>query len=65
VLDIKELTQSHLKSYKDKYKEDEPDKYKDTVAKVISKGGTPVGMHISICVSEILEFLQIKPGKLV
>ena len=55
---------THPKSYKDKYKEHQPDKYKDTVAKVISKGGTPAGMHISICVSEILEFLQIKPGQI-
>jgi len=54
---------THPKSYKDKYKEHQPDKYGDTVAKVIQKGSTPAGMHISICVSEILEFLQIKPGQ--
>ncbi|MBU3111290.1 16S rRNA (cytosine(1402)-N(4))-methyltransferase RsmH [Clostridium lacusfryxellense] len=51
-------------SYKDKYKELQPEKYSDTVAKVIQKGSTPAGMHRSICVKEILEFLQITPGQI-
>jgi len=54
---------THPKSYKEKYKEHQPEKYADTISKVIQKGGTPAGMHISICVKEILEFLQIKPGQ--
>lgn len=54
---------THPKSYKEKYKELQPEKYENTVAKVIQKGSTPAGMHISICVREILEFLQIKPGQ--
>lgn len=54
---------THPKSYKEKYKELQPEKYADTVSKVIKKGSTPAGMHISICVNEILEFLQIKPGQ--
>ena len=52
------------KSYKDKYKELNPDKYGDTIKHVIEKGSTPAGMHISIFVKEILEFLQIKPGQI-
>lgn len=54
---------THPKNFKEKYKELQPEKYVDTVAKVIQKGNTPAGMHISICVKEILEFLQIKPGQ--
>lgn len=54
---------THPKKYNEKYKELQPEKYPETVARVISKGSTPVGMHISICVKEILEFLQIKPGQ--
>lgn len=54
---------THPKTYKEKYKELQPEKYPETVARVIQKGSTPVGMHISICVKEILEFLQIKPGQ--
>lgn len=54
---------THPKNYKEKYKELQPEKYADTVAKVVSKGSTPAGMHISICVKEILDFLQIKPGQ--
>lgn len=55
---------THPKSYKEKYKEHNPEKYGDTIEHVISKGSTPAGMHISICVEEILEFLQIKPGQI-
>lgn len=53
---------THPKNYKEKYKEHQPEKYGDTIDRVIQKGSTPAGMHISICVEEILEFLQIKPG---
>lgn len=55
---------THPKTYKDKYKEHQPEKYADTVKKVMQKGSTPAGMHRSICVDEILEFLQIKPGQI-
>ena len=54
---------THPRSYKEKYKEHNPEKYADTIEKVIQKGGTPAGMHISIMVNEILDFLQIKPGQ--
>ncbi len=54
---------THPKAFKDKYKELQPEKYADDVAKVIQKGNTPAGMHRSICVNEILEFLQITPGQ--
>ena len=30
---------------------------------VIQKGNTPAGMHISIMVKEILDFLEIQPGE--
>lgn len=55
---------THPKAFKDKYKELQPELYADAVAKVIQKGNTPAGMHRSICVSEILEFLQITPGQI-
>ena len=51
------------KKFEEKYKEQNPEKYADTVAHVISKGSTPAGMHISIMVKEILDFLDIKPGQ--
>lgn len=54
---------THPKRFEGKYKEHDPEKYADTVAKVISKGSTPAGMHISIMVKEILDVLQIKPGE--
>ena len=51
------------KKFEEKYKEHSPEKYKDIVEHVIAKGSTPAGMHISIMVQEILDFLQIKPGQ--
>lgn len=54
---------THPRTYAEKYKEHNPAKYKDTIEKVISKGSTPAGMHISICVNEIIDFLEIKPGQ--
>lgn len=51
------------RNYKEKYKELNPEKYQDTIEKVIRKGSTPAGMHISIMVREIIDFLQIKPGQ--
>lgn len=54
---------THPRKFSEKYKEHNPEKYKDTIEKVIQKGGTPAGMHLSIMVQEILEFLQIKPGQ--
>ena len=53
----------HPKRFEEKYKEHDPEKYADTIEKVISKGSTPAGMHISICVNEILDFFQIQPGQ--
>ena len=54
---------THPRTYQEKYKELQPEKYGDTIEKVIRKGGTPAGMHISICVQEILDFLQLQPGQ--
>ena len=54
---------THPRKFNEKYKELNPEKYADTVEKVIKKGGTPAGMHISIMVEEILDFLEIKPGQ--
>ena len=46
---------THPKKFSQKYKEHNPEKYADTISKVISKGSTPAGMHISIMVKEILD----------
>lgn len=55
---------THPKNFSEKYKELNPELYPETIEKVISKGSTPAGMHISIMVDEILEFLDIQPGQI-
>jgi len=55
---------THPKSFKEKYKELQPEVYANDVAKIIEQGKTPAGMHRSICVDEIMDILQIKPGQI-
>ena len=54
---------THPTKFSEKYKELNPEKYAETAEHVIKKGGTPAGMHIPICVKEILEFVRIQPGQ--
>ncbi len=54
---------THPRAFKEKYKELQPDKYAEDVAKVLQRGSTPAGMHRPICVDEIMEFLQVAPGQ--
>jgi len=54
---------THPKSFKEKYKEHNPDLYGEDVARIIQQGKTPAGMHRSICVNEIMEILNILPGQ--
>lgn len=55
---------THPKSFKEKYKELQPDAFSDDVSKIVQQGRTPAGMHLSICVNEILDFLKITPGQI-
>ena len=54
---------THPRNYREKYKELTPEKYQGDVEKIIQSGKTPAGMHISIMVNEILDFLDIQPGQ--
>ena len=51
--------------FEDKYKEHNPERYGDDVAKVLASGKTPAGMHVPIMVGEILDTLKIAPGSVV
>ena len=55
---------THPKSFKEKYKEHQPERYAADVEKIMQKGYTPAGMHRSICVNEISECLKIVPGQI-
>jgi 16S rRNA (cytosine1402-N4)-methyltransferase len=54
----------HPRRFEEKYKERDPQRYGDTVAKVLASGKTPAGTHRPIMVAEILEVLAPKPGEL-
>ena len=55
---------THPKSFKEKYKELNPENFSEDVQKVMQQGRTPAGMHRSICVNEIMDFLNIQPGQI-
>jgi 16S rRNA (cytosine1402-N4)-methyltransferase len=50
--------------FEEKYKERDPQRYADTVAKVLASGKTPAGTHRPIMVAEILAALAPQPGEL-
>jgi 16S rRNA (cytosine1402-N4)-methyltransferase len=54
---------THPHTYQEKYKELHPEQYRQDVERIAHSGHTPAGMHVPICVREILEFLQIQPGQ--
>ena len=55
---------THPKSFKEKYKEQQPGLYTADIEKVIGQGRTPAGMHIPICVKEITDILKVAPGQI-
>jgi len=55
----------HPRKFSQKYKELAPEKYPETVAKVVASGKTPAGSHIPILVDEVLRYLSPQPGNLV
>lgn len=54
---------THPRRFAEKYKELNPEKYPETVQKVVAAGKTPAGMHRPIMVEEILQALSPKPGE--
>jgi 16S rRNA (cytosine1402-N4)-methyltransferase len=48
--------------FEEKYKERDPQRYGETIAKVLASGKTPAGTHRPVMVQEILEALAPEPG---
>ena len=55
----------HPRTFDEKYKEQNPERYVDDVAKVIASGKTPAGTHRPIMVTEVMEALEPWPGEIV
>jgi 16S rRNA (cytosine1402-N4)-methyltransferase len=53
----------HPRRFEEKYKERDPHRYAETVAKVLASGKTPAGTHRPIMVAEILAVLAPGPGE--
>ena len=54
---------THPRKFEEKYKELNPEKYRDEVEKIRRSGKTPAGTHIPIMVEEILSVLKNQPGE--
>src|SRR5258705_12362643 len=54
----------HPRRFEEKYKERDPRRYAETVAKVLASGKTPAGTHRPIMVPEILQVLAPRPGEI-
>jgi 16S rRNA (cytosine1402-N4)-methyltransferase len=52
------------RKFAEKYKERDPQRYGETIAKVIASGKTPAGTHRPIMVAEVLEVLAPRPGEI-
>lgn len=52
------------RGFDEKYKEHDPARYAETVAKVVASGKTPAGTHRPIMVTEILEVLAPQSGEI-
>jgi 16S rRNA (cytosine1402-N4)-methyltransferase len=50
--------------FDEKYKEHDPQRYGETIAKVLASGKTPAGTHRPVMLAEILVVLAPKPGEL-
>jgi 16S rRNA (cytosine1402-N4)-methyltransferase len=60
----KRYSGKYPKTFEEKYKEQQPERFQEVIAHVMEKGNTPAGMHRSIMVDEILTFLDIKQGEI-
>lgn len=54
---------THPRHFQEKYKELNPQAHPEELEKVRQRGHTPAGTHRPICVREILEVLDPKPGE--
>src|SRR3954454_16016732 len=52
------------RKFSEKYKERDPQRYGETIARVIASGKTPAGSHRPVMVAEVLEVLAPRPGEL-
>lgn len=54
---------TYPRRFAEKYKEHQPARYAETVAKVLAAGKTPAGTHRPILVAEVLAVLAPRPGQ--
>jgi 16S rRNA (cytosine1402-N4)-methyltransferase len=56
---------THPRSFREKYKELDPDRFPEEAAKARARGGTPAGSHVPVLLEEVLDVLRLEPGDVV
>ena len=54
---------THPRTFEQRYKEHDPERFPETVRKVMSSGKTPAGMHRPVMMQEVLDVLKPEPGQ--
>ena len=55
---------THPRTFQEKYKELDPERYPEEVEKIAATGRTPAGSHRPVLVAEILKVLAPRPGEI-
>jgi 16S rRNA (cytosine1402-N4)-methyltransferase len=53
---------THPRTFSEKYKERDPERFPELREKVLAAGKTPAGAHVPVLVAEVLEVLAPRPG---
>lgn len=54
---------THPRTFAEKYKELDPDRFPEEADRVRSRGQTPAGTHVPVLLAEVLEVLAPRPGQ--
>lgn len=60
----KRYSGTHPRTFEERYKERDPQRFPETVRKVLESGKTPAGMHRPVMLEEVLEALKLEPGQI-
>ena len=55
---------THPRTFSEKYKERDPERFPELREKVLAAGKTPAGAHVPVLVAEVLEVLAPRPGEI-
>ncbi len=55
---------THPRAFHEKYKELDPERFRDDIEKVVARGDTPAGSHRPVMLAEVMQVLSPRPGEI-